>query len=70
MAEYGQGVSEGAGRFSGSAGGGGSGGGDWGGDLAAMAGDAVDTLVALPTEQLVLLVAAILVGLFLLKRAF
>lgn len=70
MVEYGQGVSEGAGKFSGSAGGGSGGGGDWGGNLMAAATDAVDTVLALPTEQLLLLLAVVIVGLVILKRAF
>lgn len=69
MTEYGRGVGEGAGRFSGSSGGGGGGGGDWGGNLMGIAPDAVDTIVSLPTEQLLLLVVVVLAGLFVLKRA-
>lgn len=68
MTEYGRGVGEGAGRFGGS-GGGGGGPGDVGGDLMAMASDAVDTIVSLPTEQLLLLIVVVLAGLFVLKRA-
>ena len=70
MTEYGRGVGEGAGRFGGSSGGGGGGGGgDWGGNLVAMGSDAVDTVLSLPTEQLLLLFVVVLVGLFVLKRA-
>lgn len=72
MTEYGRGVGEGAGQFGGSAGGsgvGGGGGGDWGGNLMALASDAVDTVVSLPTEQLLLLIVVVLAGLFVLKRA-
>jgi hypothetical protein len=70
MTEYGRGVGEGAGQFGGSTGGaGGGGGGDWGGNLMALASDAVDTVVSLPTEQLLLLIVVVLVGLFVLKRA-
>ena len=68
MTEYGRGVGEGAGQFGGSTGGGGGGGGDWGGNLIAMGSDAVDTVLSLPTEQLLLLLV-VLVGLFVLKRA-
>ena len=69
MTEYGRGVGEGAGQFGGSTGGGGGGGGDWGGSLIAMGSDAVDTVLSLPTEQLLLLLVVVLVGLFALKRA-
>jgi hypothetical protein len=70
MTEYGRGVGEGAGQFGGSTGGAGGGGGsDWGGNLMALASDAVDTVVSLPTEQLLLLIVVVLVGLFVLKRA-
>jgi hypothetical protein len=69
MTEYGRGVGEGAGQFGGSTGGGGGGGGDWGGSLVAAGSDAVDTVLSLPTEQLLLLLVVVLVGLFVLKRA-
>jgi len=71
MTEYGHGVAEGAGQFSGSAGGGGGagGGGDWGFALGRAVGDAVDTVTALPAEQLLLLVVAVVVGLWILRRA-
>jgi hypothetical protein len=71
MIEYGHGVSEGAGQFSGSTGGdgGSAGGGDWGLTFGRMAGDAVDTVTALPAEQLLLLVVAIVVGFWILRRA-
>ena len=68
MTEYGRGVGEGAGRFGGS-GDGGGGVGDVGGNLIALASDAVDTVVSLPTEQLLLLIVVVLAGLFVLKRA-
>ncbi len=74
MVEYGHGVGEGTSGVSGYGGGGGGGvggggGGDWGAGLGRMAGDAVDTISALPAEQLLLLVVAIVVGLWILKRA-
>ena len=71
MVEYGHGVGEGTSGVSGYGGGGGgaAGGGDWGAGLGRVAGDAVDTVAALPAEQLLLLVVAIVIGLFLLKRA-
>lgn len=73
MFEYGGGLSEGpAGQVGGSGGGAASGGGanlDWGAQLVRGASDAVDTIAALPTEQLLLLVAAIIIGLWVLKRA-
>ena len=71
MTEYGHGVAEGAGKFSGSNGGGtvGGGGGDWGAAMGNAVGDAVNTITALPAEQLLLLVIGIIVGLWVLKRA-
>ena len=68
MTEYGRGVGEGAG-VGGSTGGDGGGGGDWGGNLVAMGSDAVDTVLSLPAEQLLLLFVVVLAGLFVLKRA-
>lgn len=70
MVEYGHGVSEGTGAVGGARGVPGSGTDDWGGAILGMATDAVDTVVRLPTEQLLLLGALIVVGLVLLKRAF
>ena len=67
MTEYGHGVAEGAGSVSGSNGVGG--GGDWGVAVGHMVGDAVGTVSRLPTEQLLLLVVAIIVGFWILKRA-
>jgi hypothetical protein len=70
MTEYGHGVAEGAGQFSGSGGGGAAGGGgDWGFALGRAVGDAVDTVTALPAEQLLLLVVAVVVGFWILRRA-
>ena len=68
MVEYGNGIGQGP---AGQSGGGGGGGGDLGAELMNVATGAVDTVARLPTEQLVLLAAAvILIGLFVLKRAF
>ena len=69
MFEYGGGISEGpAGQVGGSGGGGGANL-DWGAQLVARASDAVGTIAALPAEQLLLLVAGILVGFWILRRA-
>jgi hypothetical protein len=66
MVEYGNGIGQGP---AGQAGPGG--GGDLGAQLMNAATGAVDTVARLPTEQLVLLViAVVLIGLFVLKRAF
>ena len=65
MVEYGNGVGQGP---AGQAGPGG-GGGDLGAQLMNAATGAVDTVVRLPTEQLLLLIAAVIIGLFVLKRA-
>jgi hypothetical protein len=67
MIEYGHAVGEGSG-----AGGSGAGGGsvDVGADIANFASDAVSRISALPPEALLLIVAAILAGLLVLKRAF
>ncbi|CAN5497343.1 hypothetical protein BH20CHL7_BH20CHL7_04300 [soil metagenome] len=72
MLEYGRGISDGpAGQVGGSAGGGlGGGGGDWGGAAVRAVTDTVDTIAALPPGQLLLLVAAVVIGLWVLKRAF
>ena len=69
MFEYGHGVAEGAGQVSGSSGGGGGGTADWGGAIGTTIGDAVDTITALPAEQLLLLVVAVIVGFWVLRRA-
>jgi hypothetical protein len=67
MVEYGNGIGQGP---AGQAGPGG-GGGDLGAQFMNAATGAVDTVARLPTEQLVLLViAVVLVGLFVLRRAF
>jgi hypothetical protein len=69
MVEYGNGIGQGPAGQSG--GGGGGGGGDLGAELMNVATGAVDSVARLPTEQLVLLIiAAVLIGLFVLKRAF
>lgn len=67
MVEYGNGIGQGP---AGQAGPGG-GGGDLGAELMNAATGAVDTVARLPTEQLVVFVIAVIViGLFVLKRAF
>ena len=66
MVEYGHGVSQGTGG--GGAGGGGSL--DAGAELGRMFNDAVFTVSTLPPETLLLLFVGIVVGLFVLKRAF
>lgn len=72
MVEYGNGLGQGpAGQVGGSSGGlGGGGGGDWGAQLGHLANDAVQQLQALPPAQLLLLVAAVIIGLWILRRAF
>ncbi len=67
MVEYGNGVGQGPAGQSGP----GGGGGDLGAELMNAASGAFDTVARLPTEQLILLIAgAVLIGLFVLKRAF
>jgi hypothetical protein len=66
MVEYGHGVSQGTGG--GGAGGGGSV--DAGAELGRIVDDAVYTVSTLPPETLLLLLVGIMVGLFILKRAF
>ena len=70
MVEYGNGIGQGpAGQVGGAHGGGG--GGDLGVEFMRAANGAIDTVARLPTEQLILLiVAVVLIGLFVLKRAF
>lgn len=72
MLEYGHGISDGpAGQVGGSSGGGlGGGGGDWGATAIGALTDTVDTITALPPGQLLLLIAAVVIGLWVLKRAF
>jgi hypothetical protein len=68
MVEYGHGVSQGTGG--GGAGRGGGGSLDAGAELGRMFNDAVYTVSTLPPETLLLLFVGIVVGLFVLKRAF
>lgn len=72
MVEYGNGLGQGpAGQVGGGSGGlGGGSGGDWGGQILGAANDAVQTIAALPPGQLLLLIAAVLIGLWVLRRAF
>jgi hypothetical protein len=67
MVEYGHAVGQGSG-----AGGSGAGGGsvDVGADIVGFVSDAVGRISALPPEALLLIAAAILAGLFVLRRAF
>jgi hypothetical protein len=67
MVEYGHAVGQGSGA-TGSGGGGGSV--DVGADIAGFVSDAVGRISALPPEMLLLIAAAILAGLFILRRAF
>ena len=72
MFEYGGGISKGPVGQVGGSGGGSAGGGanlDWGAQVADLASDAVQTITALPAEQLLLLVAGIFIGLWILRRA-
>lgn len=72
MFEYGGGISKGPGGQVGGLGGGTPGGSadlDWGAQLVHRASDAVNTIVALPAEQLLLLVAGIIIGAWILRRA-
>ncbi len=69
MFEYGGGISEGP---AGQVGGTGNGGGanlDWGAQLMDGASNAVRTVTALPAEQLLLLVAAVFIAFWVLRRA-
>lgn len=70
MVEYGHGVGEGTGAVGGVRGGPSGGSDDWGAAMVGIAQDAVDTVVRLPAEQLLILGAVLVVGLILLKRAF
>jgi hypothetical protein len=71
MVEYGQGVGSGpAGQVDGSGSGLGGGAGDWGGQFVNAAQDAVHQVSTLPPGQLLLLVAAVIVGFWILRRAF
>lgn len=72
MFEYGGGISKGPAGQVGGSGSGGAGSGadlDWGAQLVHRASDAVNTIVALPAEQLLLLVAVIIIGSWILRRA-
>ena len=69
MVEYGNGIGKGPGGQVGGSNGGGGADVDWGTQLIHSASGAVDTIVHLPTEQLLLLVVAVFIGLWVLKRA-
>ena len=68
MVEYGNGISEGAGKATGAHGGGG-GSVDMGAQLGQMVTDSANTLSTLPPAALLLLVVGIVVGLWVVKRA-
>ena len=72
MFEYGGGISKGPAGQVGGSGGGGTGAGadlDWGAQLVDRASDAVNTVIRLPVEQLLLLVVVVIVGFWILRRA-
>ncbi len=68
MVEYGDGVSQGAGRVGGGHGAGG--GMDVGGQIGQTLGAAAHTITTLPPAGLLLLVVLIFLGLMVLRRAF
>jgi hypothetical protein len=69
MVEYGNGVGSGpAGQVGGGHAAGA--GGDWGGQIVSTAQDAIQQVSALPPGQLLLLIGAVIVGLWVLRRAF
>jgi hypothetical protein len=68
MLEYGNGVGQGAGRVGGGGGGGGST--DMGVQIGQAVNDSIHTLQTMPPAALLGLVVAIVVGLWVLKRAF
>jgi hypothetical protein len=68
MVEYGNGVSQGAGRVGG--GGGGGGVADVGAQLGQTLGAAAHTITTLPPAGLLLLVVLVFLGLLVLRRAF
>ncbi|MDH4142140.1 MAG: hypothetical protein OEV61_05975 [Chloroflexota bacterium] len=73
MVEYGNGLGKGpAGQVGGGGGGGGFGGGsgDWGGQIANAAQDLADQVSSLPPGQLLLLIGVVIMGLWILRRAF
>lgn len=67
MIEYGHATEQGSGQLGG---GGSPGGGDMGGAAVRWINESIDTVAALPPEMLLLLGVVVLVGLFVLKRAF
>ncbi len=71
MVEYGNGLGEGpAGQVGGGGGGFGGGGGDWGGQIANAAQDLAHQVSSLPPGQLLLLIGVVVMGLWILRRAF
>jgi hypothetical protein len=67
MLEYGNGVAQGAGRATG---GGGGGSADMGAQIGRAFNDSIQTLSTLPPAALLGLVVLVVVGLWVLKRAF
>jgi hypothetical protein len=72
MVEYGNGIGEGpAGQVGGGTGfGGGGGGGDWGGQAVSAVQDVAHQVSSLPPAQLLLLVGAVILGFWILRKAF
>lgn len=68
MLEYGNGVGQGAGRVSGGGGGGGST--DMSAQIGRAVNDSIHTLSTLPPAALLGLVVLVVIGLWVLKRAF
>ncbi len=68
MVEYGNGISQGAGRVGGGQGGGGVA--DIGSQLGQTLGAAAHTITTLPPAGLLLLVVLVFLGLLVLRRAF
>ncbi len=70
MVEYGNGLGQGpAGQVGGGSGGLGGGSGDWGGAIVNAMNDGIQQVQALPPGQLLLLIAALIIGLWVLRRA-
>ena len=67
MLEYGNGVSQGAGRTGGGGGGGST---DMSAQIGQAVNDSIHTLSTLPPAALLGIVVAVIVGLWVLKRAF
>jgi hypothetical protein len=70
MLEYGNDVGQGAGRVTGGGGGGGGGSTDMSAQIGRAFNDSVHTLSTMPPAALLGIVVAIVIGLWVLKRAF